>query len=122
MMAELMPDVPRVATAGAGLLEAKASASASPSATSTGAAIVCSRSGHPSTTTASVNCRRRSSWSAPGPRRVLPVSGDVDQMRGAEVRKAWLGRGPGGGWRCHGDDGPRALELTAEVFGADPAH
>ena len=48
MMAELMPDVPRVATAGAGLLEAKASASASPSATSTGA-IVCSRSGHPST-------------------------------------------------------------------------
>ena len=36
MMAEFMPEVPRVATAGAGLLAARARASARPSATSTG--------------------------------------------------------------------------------------
>ena len=49
------------------------------------------------------------------------VSGDVDQMHGAEVWKAWPGRQPGTWRSCHGDDRPRPLELTAEVFGADPA-
>ena len=120
MMAEFMPRWPRVATAGAGFLAARARASANPSATSTGA-VVCSRSGHPRTTTASLNC-------SVGPfiesavHGGAAVPGDEDQVDATQLWQVGPCLGPCSRLCGHGDDGSGSRVIMVKVFGADPAH
>ena len=117
---EFMPAVPRVATAGAGLLEARARASASPSATS-------DRCGRVLQVGASQD-DDRALGAGVGPlvesavHGGAAVPGDEDQLDAAQFRQIGPGLGPSSWLGRHGDDGAGSGVVGAEVFGADPAY